>query len=118
MIFSETTDISTVECNKFNSIGGVILVDGDNSDDPNSYSIFFENESNLESGYFSQNLLSTYRTCRLNSKRNVTACQALGNMCVLNMYRVQGINVCGSFNRIPKSTSKFLQYFLYFFYII
>ena len=62
----------------------------------------------FSSWYFSQYLIPVYRTCQRYSKRNVTACQALGNMCVLNLYNAYSQNAgqldaCTAFNSVVKS---------------
>ena len=59
------------------------------------------------SNYFSNNLLGAYRTCKYSTYRNTSACEALGNMCVLNLYASStsavNIDACKAFNLIQNS---------------
>ena len=60
----------------------------------------------LKQRYYSTYLVSVYRTCRTNTKRNATACQALGNLCVLNMYNtLKSVDACTAFNSVQKTSS-------------
>ncbi|KAM9848023.1 meckelin-like [Aulostomus maculatus] len=55
---------------------------------------------NIRSTWFANNLNSAAAACRVFS--DVTACQALGNMCVMNMHSVSRVSndACGLFNTI------------------
>ncbi|XP_041649533.1 meckelin [Cheilinus undulatus] len=55
------------------------------------------------SAWFVQNLYSSAAACLVFS--NLTACQALGNMCVMNMHSLSGVSTdaCGLFNTIFRS---------------
>ncbi|GFR70016.1 meckelin [Elysia marginata] len=49
------------------------------------FTIPLENENPIRSVYLETNLMAAYYMCR-GDYRNITACQALANMCVLTMY--------------------------------
>ncbi|XP_030248450.1 meckelin isoform X3 [Sparus aurata] len=57
----------------------------------------------LQSAWFVKNLYSSSAACLVFS--NLTACQALGNMCVMNMHSFSGVSTdaCGLFNTIFRS---------------
>ncbi|XP_047465822.1 meckelin isoform X2 [Mugil cephalus] len=57
----------------------------------------------MQSVWFAQNLFSSSASCLVFS--NLTACQALGNMCVMNMHSSSGMSTdaCGLFNTIFRS---------------
>uniref|UniRef100_A0A3P8UGI6 Transmembrane protein 67 n=1 Tax=Cynoglossus semilaevis TaxID=244447 RepID=A0A3P8UGI6_CYNSE len=65
---------------------------------PNTFSNF-----SVQSAWFVKNLYSSAAACLVFS--NLTACQALGNMCVLNMHSFSGVSndACGLFNAIFRS---------------
>uniref|UniRef100_A0AAQ6A367 Transmembrane protein 67 n=1 Tax=Amphiprion ocellaris TaxID=80972 RepID=A0AAQ6A367_AMPOC len=57
----------------------------------------------IQSAWFLENLYSSSAACLVFS--NLTACQALGNMCVMNMHSFSGVSTdaCGLFNTIFRS---------------
>uniref|UniRef100_A0A3P9ICP5 Transmembrane protein 67 n=1 Tax=Oryzias latipes TaxID=8090 RepID=A0A3P9ICP5_ORYLA len=57
----------------------------------------------IQSAWFVENLYSSAAACLVFS--NLTACQALGNMCVMNMHSFTGLSTdaCGLFNTISRS---------------
>ncbi|XP_008430860.1 meckelin isoform X1 [Poecilia reticulata] len=57
----------------------------------------------IQSAWFVENLYSSTAACLTYS--NLTACQALGNMCVLNMHSLAGssTDACGLFNTVYRS---------------
>nr|XP_046254565.1 meckelin isoform X2 [Scatophagus argus] len=57
----------------------------------------------VQSAWFVKNLYSSSAACLVFS--NLTACQALGNMCVMNMHSFSGVSTdaCGLFNTIFRS---------------
>lgn len=57
------------------------------SDLPNTFTANYKDEP--ISWYYEEYLRSTYIACITEDRRNVTACQATGNMCVLNLYSSQ-----------------------------
>ncbi|KAG7470031.1 hypothetical protein MATL_G00135210 [Megalops atlanticus] len=59
----------------------------------------------VQSIWFSRHLHSSAAACLVFS--NLTACQALGNMCVMNMHSVSGIgnDACGLYNTIYRATA-------------
>ncbi|XP_068179758.1 meckelin-like [Antennarius striatus] len=61
----------------------------------------------LQSAWFTENLYSSSAACLVLS--NLTACQALGNMCVMNMhsFRSFSTDACGLFNTIFRSRPAF-----------
>jgi hypothetical protein len=75
--------------------------------DPNYFNVNFGSETNLISSYLSNSLLGTYRTCKYSAYRNTTACEALGNMCVLSLYvsssLASNIDACKAFTSIQNS---------------
>ena len=87
--------------------GGLIILNGNpiTATDPTYFSVAFGSDSIL-SLYYQTYLLAVYRTCKTYSFRNVTACQALGNLCVLNLYSIVGnVDACTAFNSVPVSQS-------------
>ncbi|XP_055019788.1 meckelin [Boleophthalmus pectinirostris] len=64
---------------------------------------FAQLKINVHSAWFVRNLYSSAAACLVFS--NLTACQALGNMCVLNMHSFSGVSTdaCGLFNTIFRS---------------
>ena len=88
-IFADTSPVSSSTCNVESSkkFGGLIFVDFTTLEanaDPNVNYVVFERP--LVSPYFESYSLAAFRACRLKEKRNMTSCQALVNMCALNMY--------------------------------
>ncbi|KAM6968400.1 meckelin [Aplochiton taeniatus] len=59
----------------------------------------------VQSAWFSKNLYSSAAACLVYS--NLTACQALGNMCAMNMHSFSSAanDACGLFNTIFRSTA-------------
>ncbi|XP_029928029.1 meckelin isoform X2 [Myripristis murdjan] len=59
----------------------------------------------IQSAWFVKNLYSSSAACLVFS--NLTACQALGNMCVMNMHSLSSVanDACGLFNSIFRSTA-------------
>ncbi|XP_076009846.1 meckelin [Genypterus blacodes] len=59
----------------------------------------------VQSAWFLKNLYSSSASCLVYSNR--TACQALGNMCVMNMHSFSSVSndACGLFNSIFRSTA-------------
>ncbi|KAM4600377.1 meckelin [Polymixia lowei] len=59
----------------------------------------------VQSAWFLKNLYSSSAACLVFS--NLTACQALGNMCVMNMHSSSSVanDACGLFNTIFRSTA-------------
>uniref|UniRef100_UPI003AAA338D meckelin isoform X1 n=1 Tax=Centroberyx gerrardi TaxID=166262 RepID=UPI003AAA338D len=59
----------------------------------------------VQSAWFLKNLYSSSAACLVFS--NLTACQALGNMCVMNMHSFSSVanDACGLFNSIFRSTA-------------
>jgi meckelin len=113
-----TTNLTSSVCNVVEPSGGLLFVDAPSPQpqDPTVFSVAFGNELNLPSWYYSRHLLSVYRTCRSIGRRNATACQALGNMCVLNLYNnvgassstspsPSGVDACRAFASVPKTSS-------------
>jgi hypothetical protein len=108
-----TTNITSETCsptNKLNS-GGLLFLDNlaNTNNDPNEYKVQFGTDEYL-SWYYTTYLLSVYRACLPDCsvqpcRRNATACQTLGNMCVLNLYNnyfPKGIEACAAFDSIDE----------------
>ncbi|XP_056142398.1 meckelin [Lampris incognitus] len=59
----------------------------------------------VQSAWFVKNMYSSAAACLVFS--NLTACQALGNMCVMNMHSFSSVasDACGLFNTIFRSTA-------------
>ncbi|KAF7669715.1 hypothetical protein LDENG_00147280 [Lucifuga dentata] len=59
----------------------------------------------VQSAWFVKNLYSSSAACLVHT--NLTACQALGNMCVMNMHSFSSVSndACGLFNFIFRSTA-------------
>ena len=107
-MFSESSSVTSATCNSVSPLGGMLILDGSSSQDPTAFNVVFGSDSSIVSLYYSSYLLATYRTCRTVSRRNVSACEALGNLCVLNLYNnVQSnkVDACQAFNSIPKTSS-------------
>ena len=118
LIFIEavTPDINDLSCqnptNPFISNNGLLIFPtspstGTLSTDPNYFNANFGSDNTLISNYLSKNLLGVYRTCRYSTYRNISACEALGNMCVLSLYvsstSPTNIDACRAFNLIQNS---------------
>ncbi|KAK6490793.1 meckelin [Huso huso] len=59
----------------------------------------------VQSVWFAENMQAVAAACLIYS--NLTACQALGNMCVMNLNSLSSVNndACGLFNTIHRSTA-------------
>ncbi|XP_041104732.1 meckelin-like isoform X2 [Polyodon spathula] len=59
----------------------------------------------VQSVWFAQNVQAVAAACLMYS--NLTACQALGNMCVMNLNSLSSVNndACGLFNTVYRSTA-------------
>lgn len=106
---SLTTIIRTASCNTFSKIGGVLienspLSNNPNLADPNEFNVNFGSNT-LLSCYYSEYLLSLYKQCQDSTRRNVTACQTLANLCVLNLYNYisNKIDACRAFFQIQNN---------------
>uniref|UniRef100_A0A8C2WWS3 Transmembrane protein 67 n=1 Tax=Cyclopterus lumpus TaxID=8103 RepID=A0A8C2WWS3_CYCLU len=65
--------------------------------------LFSLQKFSVQSAWFFKNLYSSSAACLVFS--NLTACQALGNMCAMNMHSFSGVSTdaCGLFNNIFRS---------------
>ncbi len=106
-----TTNLTSLTCdpkNKLNT-GGILFLDNlaNTDEDPDEYRVQFGTNDFL-SWYYTTYLLSVYRACLPDCttqpcRRNSTACQTLGNMCVLNLYNNnfrKDIEACAAFDSI------------------
>nr|XP_040021797.1 meckelin isoform X2 [Gasterosteus aculeatus aculeatus] len=82
--------------------GGLCLPPGSLSTNVNP-SVNYDQLISVQSAWFFKNLYSSSAACLVFS--NLTACQALGNMCVMNMHSFSGVSTdaCGLFNTIFRS---------------
>ncbi|KAM9851613.1 meckelin [Aulostomus maculatus] len=80
--------------------GGLCFPPGSLSSNVNPSVNFAQLKFSVQSAWFVKNLYSSSAACLVFS--NLTACQALGNMCVMNMHSFSGISndACGLFNSI------------------
>lgn len=86
-----SVNISSEECENIQLKGGVFFINNANIPMiPNSFTANFVN--NPESWLLKEYSISSYRTCRLPDKRNMTACQNIANMCILTMYKEEPSN--------------------------
>ncbi|XP_030248448.1 meckelin isoform X1 [Sparus aurata] len=83
--------------------GGLCLPPGSLSTNVNPSVNYAQLKFSLQSAWFVKNLYSSSAACLVFS--NLTACQALGNMCVMNMHSFSGVSTdaCGLFNTIFRS---------------
>ncbi|XP_028326363.1 meckelin isoform X2 [Gouania willdenowi] len=83
--------------------GGLCLPPGSLSTNINPNVNFAQLKFSVLSAWFLENLYSSSASCLVFS--NLTACQALGNMCVMNMHSFSGTSTdaCGIFNIIFRS---------------
>uniref|UniRef100_A0A3B4B8P0 Uncharacterized protein n=1 Tax=Periophthalmus magnuspinnatus TaxID=409849 RepID=A0A3B4B8P0_9GOBI len=83
--------------------GGLCFSPGSLPTNVNPSVNFAQLKINVHSAWFVRNLYSSAAACLVFS--NLTACQALGNMCVLNMHSFSGVSTdaCGLFNTIFRS---------------
>jgi hypothetical protein len=106
-IEDDNVNITSLTCdNTFETSSGILIYKGSSTQDPNVFNVVFGSDSSIFSYYFSQNLKGNYRTCKTFNKRNSTACQSLGNLCVLNLYTYissTNIDACRAFSSIPKT---------------
>ncbi|KAM7383519.1 hypothetical protein PAMP_003165 [Pampus punctatissimus] len=102
-------------CNPPNVLaGGICFPPGSLSTNVNPSVNFAQLKFSVQSAWFVKNLYSSAAACLLLCVKqgmclqvfsNLTACQALGNMCVMNMHSVSGVSTdaCGLFNTIFRS---------------
>ncbi|XP_068425702.1 meckelin [Clinocottus analis] len=91
-------------CNPPNVLaGGLCFPPGSLSTNVNPFVNYAQLKFSIQSAWFFKNLYSSSAACLVFS--NLTACQALGNMCVMNMHSFSGISTdaCGLFNTIFRS---------------
>ncbi|KAK7881076.1 hypothetical protein WMY93_032326 [Mugilogobius chulae] len=83
--------------------GGLCFPPGNLPTNANPSVNFAQLKINVHSAWFDRNLYSSAAACLVYS--NLTACQALGNMCVMNMHSFSGVSTdaCGLFNTIIRS---------------
>ncbi|XP_068995526.1 meckelin [Embiotoca jacksoni] len=83
--------------------GGLCFPPGSLSTNVNPSVSYAELKFSVQSAWFVENLYSSSAACLVFS--NLTACQALGNMCVMNMHSFSGVSAdaCGLFNTIFRS---------------
>ncbi|XP_018541690.1 meckelin [Lates calcarifer] len=88
-------------CNPPNVLaGGLCFPTGTLSTNVNPSVNYAQLKFSVQSAWFVKNLYSSSSACLAFS--NLTACQALGNMCVMNMHSFSGVSndACGLFNTI------------------
>ncbi|XP_057690557.1 meckelin isoform X1 [Corythoichthys intestinalis] len=87
--------------------GGLCIPPGSLSTNVNPSVNFAQLKLSIISAWFLKNLYSSAAACL--SFSNLTACQALGNMCVMNMHSFSGLSVdaCGLFNTVFRSQAAF-----------
>ncbi|XP_026172550.1 meckelin isoform X2 [Mastacembelus armatus] len=91
-------------CNSPNILaGGLCIPPSTLSTNVNPSVNYAQLKFSLQSAWFVKNLYSSSAACLVFS--NMTACQALGNMCVMNMHSFGGLSndACGLFNTIFRS---------------
>ncbi|XP_028281184.1 meckelin isoform X2 [Parambassis ranga] len=83
--------------------GGLCFPSGSLSTNVNPSVNYPQLKFSVQSAWFLENLYSSSAACLVFS--NLTACQALGNMCVMNLHSFSGISTdaCGLFNTIFRS---------------
>uniref|UniRef100_A0A8C7XKK2 Transmembrane protein 67 n=1 Tax=Oryzias sinensis TaxID=183150 RepID=A0A8C7XKK2_9TELE len=83
--------------------GGLCFPPGSLSTNVNPSVSYAQLAFSIQSAWFVENLYSSAAACLVFS--NLTACQALGNMCVMNMHSFTGLSTdaCGLFNTISRS---------------
>ncbi|XP_026225682.1 meckelin [Anabas testudineus] len=95
---------TSCECNPPNVLGGGLCFPSDTlSTNVNPSVNYAQLKFSVQSAWFVKNLYSSSAACLAYS--NLTACQALGNMCVMNMHSFSGLSTdaCGLFNTIFRS---------------
>ncbi|XP_037310280.2 meckelin [Pungitius pungitius] len=87
--------------------GGLCLPPSSLSTNVNPSVNYAQLKISFQSAWFFKNLYSSSAACLVFS--NLTACQALGNMCVMNMHSISGVSTdaCGLFNTIFRSRAAF-----------
>ncbi|XP_061920166.1 meckelin isoform X3 [Entelurus aequoreus] len=87
--------------------GGLCLPQSSLATNVNPSVNFAQLKVSVLSAWFVKNLYSSAAACL--SFSNLTACQALGNMCVMNMHSFSGISTdaCGLFNTVFRSRAAF-----------
>ncbi|XP_037640289.1 meckelin isoform X2 [Sebastes umbrosus] len=91
-------------CNSPNVLAGGLCFPEDSPPTNVNPSVNYDQlKFSVQSAWFIRNLYSSYAACFVFS--NLTACQALGNMCVMNMHSFRGVSTdaCGLFNTIFRS---------------
>ncbi|XP_019126002.2 meckelin isoform X1 [Larimichthys crocea] len=107
---------SSCVCNPPNiQAGGLCFPPGSLSTNVNPSVNYAQLKFSIQSAWFVKNLYSSSAACLVFS--NLTACQALGNMCVMNMHSFSGISTdaCRLFNiifrsRAPLSSTRDISY--------
>ncbi len=92
-------DVSSVDCSKLTNINGFLFEKELIDDQPNKFKAKF-GENVIESELFKKYGAFAYRTCKLENNRNMTSCQLLANLCVLNLYKKDDLSetdLCNSF---------------------
>lgn len=84
---SASGNIAGVSCNQpfIRSAGILILNDGSVTVSSYDFDVTFGSDR-FTSTYLSNQLVGLYQTCRDTTRRNVTSCEALGNLCALKLY--------------------------------
>lgn len=113
---SDLTSLQSINCNSnflFPS-GGFFFLTQVVDNEPTNFNIQFGSER-IESWYFKEYAKSSYRTCRNAKRRNLTSCQILSNMCVLNLYNSfsfsQGqvsVDVCTAYDELDTNANRTL----------
>ncbi|XP_077454683.1 meckelin-like [Stigmatopora argus] len=87
--------------------GGLCIPAGSLSTNVNPSVNFAQLKLSIISAWFLKNLYSSAAACL--SFSNLTACQALGNMCVMNMHSFSGssVDACGLFNAVFRTQAAF-----------
>ncbi|KAG7242035.1 hypothetical protein INR49_024080 [Caranx melampygus] len=95
---------TSCQCNPPNVLaGGLCFPSGILSTNVNPSVNYAQLKFSVQSAWFVKNLYSSAAACLVFS--NLTACQALGNMCVMNMHSFSSVSTdaCGLFNAIFRS---------------
>ncbi len=95
-------DMSSIDCSKLSKIGGLLFEKESIEDQPKFFNSMF-GENKIDSEVFQKYGPLAYRTCKLESKRNISSCQLLANLCVLNLYKKKNSSesdLCDSFENI------------------
>ena len=82
-----STLLSAATCSAYSPLGG-ILTDYPTAaaSMPNDFNVYYDSSTSVSSCYLVDYLASIYVECSDSTRRNATACQALANLCVLNLY--------------------------------